>query len=54
MVQPEQIGHETLQQQMWEVYATNNGLGTNDGSELLENAPGRVGYPPESYTPDSH
>jgi hypothetical protein len=50
----------SLQQQMWAVYATNAGgpvfdeAGVPDGSELLENAPERIGYPLETYTPDSH
>jgi hypothetical protein len=51
MVQPLQVGHETDQQKVWEVYATNTGPAT-DGSNELENAPERVGMTPplESYT----
>jgi hypothetical protein len=52
MVQPEQIGDEDSQQQVWELYATNpSGLAAGDGSEKLDNAPGRIGRPLETYTP---
>jgi hypothetical protein len=55
MVQPEQVGHETPQQEVWEVYATNAGdPKALDGSELQQNAPGRVGQPVETYTKDAH
>lgn len=48
MVQPEQYGTETHQQELWELYATNPS-GT-DGSETLDVARGRVGDPSSSYT----
>ena len=55
MVQPEQVGHESDQQLVWEVYATNAGdPRALDGSELLETAPARVGQPARTYTPGAH
>jgi hypothetical protein len=51
IVQPEQIGHETFQQQTMEVYATNPGdPKALDGSEDPANAPDRIGLPLETYT----
>lgn len=44
MVQPLQEGHETNEQQLWEIYATNSS-GT-DGSEQID--PSKVGVP-ETY-----
>ena len=55
MVQPEQVGHETDQQLLWETYATNPGdPRALDGSEQLANAPQKVGKPARTYTPDAH
>lgn len=49
MVQKEQVGHETLQQEVWEIYATNPS--GDDGSELLDKAHERIGEPRVTYTP---
>jgi hypothetical protein len=49
MVQEEQWGTETFQQQTWELYATNPS-GT-DGSETLDVAREHIGEPNQSYTP---
>jgi hypothetical protein len=49
LVQEEQWGTEDHKQQLMELYATNPD-GT-DGSETLDVARGRVGYPAQSYTP---
>jgi hypothetical protein len=45
MVQPEQIGHEDGEQQLWEVYSTNPAALDSTGSPLAENV-GRQ-YPNE-------
>lgn len=51
LVQPQQYGNETMQQECWEVYATNS-AGT-DGSETTTVARERIGRPRETYTPGS-
>lgn len=48
MVPPQSVGRETLQQQVWEVYATNVGGRADDPTTTIEAAPERVGFPLES------
>lgn len=49
LVQPEQWGTETHQQELWELYATNPA--GEDGSETIDVAKEHIGEPNQTYTP---